>query len=283
MSHGHLVPVPTPEDRQPQASSHVLYQVNDLLPEDQQLSIIPPDTRASDALRVMKELGYSQLPVVHDGEVMGVFSHRSFAGGLLDLEGEGRLRAEELPVVDFLEQLTFADPRTDVDEILDRLDADNAVLVGTSKTLVGIATPMDALRYFNRLTVAFLILQEIERAIRTLLGQVFSDEHLVEAVTRSAPTRSREPGRVLERIEDLSFGDYVQLIGNKETWEQLQDVFGTSRELVLAKLRPINQLRNDAFHFRRELERDDHDRLASTRSWLRIRLKLAGSLERRPI
>jgi CBS domain-containing protein len=168
MSDGNLIQFPFPEEHEPSLPPHVLYQINDLLPEGQQLCTIPPTTRASDALKVMKELGYSQLPVVHNLEVVGVFSHRSFVDGVLSLEGENKLRAEDLPVADFLEQLSFADVRTDVDEILDRLDTHNAVLIGSPRALVGIATPMDALWYFHRLTSAFLLLQEIERAIRAL-------------------------------------------------------------------------------------------------------------------
>jgi hypothetical protein len=283
MSDGNIIPFALPEEREPRSPSHVLYQVNDLLPEDQHLRTIPPSTRASDALRLMKEFGYSQLPVVHNDEVVGVFSHRSFADGVLDLEGMNKLRAEELPVSDFVEQLSFVDVRSDPDEILDRLDTDNAVLVGSPATLVGIATPMDALRYFHRITSAFLVLQEIELAIRALLGYVYSDERLTEVLRRIALARQQERRRSLTRIEDLSFGDYVQLIGNEETWSQLQDVFGTSRELVLAKLRPINELRNDAFHFRRELVKDDYDRLTSTRGWLRLRLRLAVLRDQEPI
>jgi len=279
MSSGHLYPVPTPESGQPPSPFHVLYQVNDLVPEGQQLQSIPPDLRSSDALKLMSELGYSQLPVILNGEVVGVFSHRSFADGVLDLEGENKLRAEELPVSDFLEQLTFSEPGADADGILDRLDADNAVLVGSPSALVGIATPMDALRYFHRLTSAFLVLQEIERALRVLLGSVYSDDDLERAFALSA-TRRPEQDRGPKRIEDLSFGDYVGLVGNKETWEQLEAVFGTRRELVLAKLRPINQLRNDAFHFRRELVKEDYDRLTTTRSWLRTRLLMAGVRDR---
>jgi hypothetical protein len=282
MSSGHLYPVPSPESGEPPSKFHVLYQVNDLVPEGQQLRSISPDTRASDALKLMRELGYSQLPVVHNGEVVGVFSHRSFADGVLDLEGEQKLRAEQLPVLDFVEQLPFAEPNAEADGILDLLDRDNAVLVGSAKALVGIATPMDALRYFYRLTSAFLILQEIERALRLILASVFSDDDLERAVALSMPPYRPEQGRAPKRVEDLSFGDYVGLIGNRETWAQLQDVFGTSRELVLAKLRPINQLRNEAFHFRRDLVKEDYDRLMAARGWLRIRLVMAGASDRKP-
>jgi CBS domain-containing protein len=277
MSASHLQPVPSPNERPDIHVDHILYQVNELLPEDQQVLAIPPDTIASDALRLMKLEGFSQLPVVQDGEIVGVFTHRSFADGVLELEGENKLHAEQLPVFDFLEQLSFASLTTDIDEILERLDVDNAVLVGSPENLVGIATPMDALRYLHRLAGAFLLLQEIERAIRILLRRAFSEDELTVAIERCSQARPTEGARSPSSIEDLSFGDYVQIVGQRDNWNSLREVFGTSRELVLAKLRPINNLRNDAFHFRRELGKNDYDRLVTTRGWLRLRLRVTRS------
>jgi hypothetical protein len=138
---------------------------------------------------------------------------------------------------------------------------------------------MDALRYFHRVTSAFLLLQEIERAIRILLKCGFSDAELFAAIARCMRGRARHGAATPTTIEKLSFGDYVQIIGDPDSWAHLQVVFGTSRELVLTKLRPVNQLRNEAFHFRREFERDDYDRLIATRGWLRIRLKVASRAE----
>ena len=240
-----------------------------MLPEFQQVLRIPPTTVSADALRLMRQHGFSQLPVEHESQVIGVFSYRSFANGVVDLERESRLKAEQLPVIDFLEYLTFVNVTDEIDSILDRLDSDDAVLVGNTGTLVGIATPMDALRYFHHLSKAFLLLREIERAIRALLRLAFSDAEVIEALGRAR-------GKPLETLEDLSFGDYVQVVGNPDNWARLEGVFGTSRELTIAKLRPVNELRNDAFHFRRELTEDDHQRLASARSWLRIRLHMAS-------
>ena len=280
MSPGHLVPLPDPDGDQPLGEVEwVLYQVNYLLPEEQVVVTIPPETLACDALQLMKRQGYSQLPVVQEDAVVGVFSHRSFAEGVLDLAGEGRLRAEQLPVIDFVEQLTFTDVKTDIGEILTQLDADDAVLVGNARRLVGLATPMDALRFFYRVANAFLLIQEIERGIRILLQAALTGDELAVAMARcrlDAVGASRSAPAVLE---DLSFGDYLQLIGNRENWVYLQPFFGTSRELVMAKLKPVNQLRNDAFHFRRELTDGDYERLSGVRGWLRIRLVLSRRVD----
>lgn len=39
-----------------------------------------PETRAVDALRIMRDGGYRHLPVVSEGEVIGIVSLRDFAG-----------------------------------------------------------------------------------------------------------------------------------------------------------------------------------------------------------
>ncbi len=41
---------------------------------------VMPETRAVDALRIMREGGFRHLPVVSEGEVMGMVSLRDFAG-----------------------------------------------------------------------------------------------------------------------------------------------------------------------------------------------------------
>lgn len=279
MSSGRVVPLPSPDDGgQPWRDiEYVLYQVGYLLPEDQRVITVAPETVARDALSLMKHHGYSQVPVVQHDAVVGVFSHRSFSEGVLELAGQSRLRPEDLPVIDFVEDLSFAELKTDIGDLLTQLDVDNAVLVGAPRRLVGIATPMDALRFFYRAATAFLLVQEIERGIRILLTAALSGDDLGKAMTRcklDVVSRARD---VPFALEDLSFGDYLQLIGNKENWVYFEPVFGTSRELVMTKLRPVQQLRNDAFHFRRELTDTDHERLRNARRWLRIRLQLCQS------
>lgn len=279
MSSGRLVPVPSPDDgAQPWGDiEYVLYQVRYLLPEVQRLVTVTPETVACDALSLMKHHGYSQVPIVQHDAVLGVFSHRSFSEGVLEFAGESRLRPEKLPVIDFVEELGFAELRTDIGDLLTQLDVDNAVLIGTPRRLVGIATPMDALRFFYRAATAFLLVQEIERGIRILLTAALSGNDLGKAMTRCKLDVPNRAGGAPSTLEDLSFGDYLQLISNKENWVYLKPVFGTSRDLVMTKLRPVQQLRNDAFHFRRELTDTDNERLRSVRRWLRIRLQLCQS------
>ena len=80
--------------------------------ENQSLLVIPPECRARDAVSMMRKHGYSQVPVVDDGEVQGVFSFRSFAQGAaaatLEEWTKQKCAPGDLCVEEFLEQFEFA-------------------------------------------------------------------------------------------------------------------------------------------------------------------------------
>jgi CBS-domain-containing membrane protein len=59
--------------------SELFHRINRIIPQDQEILTIPPNCRVRDAVALMREHGYSQLPVVESGEVLGAFSFRSFA------------------------------------------------------------------------------------------------------------------------------------------------------------------------------------------------------------
>src|SRR5438552_2101895 len=111
---------------------------------------------AGEALDLMEAQKFSQLPIVSQAGVVGVFSYRSFARGVARARGERDIAA--LPVTEFVEPLRFARTTDAFDDLLDVLDSDDAVLVGSRARLVGIATPMDVLRYLYELANAYVLL-----------------------------------------------------------------------------------------------------------------------------
>jgi CBS domain len=89
----------------------LFHLVRQVLPEDQQIVFLGPDTPVADALALMRERGFDQLPVVEGSEVLGVFSYRSFAQGIPRLPVPVRTRLTDiltLPVDNFYERLRFA-------------------------------------------------------------------------------------------------------------------------------------------------------------------------------
>ena len=60
-------------------ASELFHRINRIIPEDQSVLTILPGCKVRDAIALMRKHGYSHVPVVDNGEVLGVFSFRSFA------------------------------------------------------------------------------------------------------------------------------------------------------------------------------------------------------------
>src|SRR5690554_5818459 len=93
-------------------ASELFHRINRIIPQDQSLLTIPPDCLVRDAVALMRKHRYSQVPVVGNGEVLGVFSFRSFALGTASATLEGwtkqKVAPGDLRVDEFLEQFEFA-------------------------------------------------------------------------------------------------------------------------------------------------------------------------------
>src|SRR5687768_12806921 len=93
-------------------ASELFHRINRILPANQTLLTADPSERVRDVIAKMDAHGYSQVPVVKNGEVLGVFSYRSFAraAGVATLARLNRERSApgDLPVDEFIEEFEFA-------------------------------------------------------------------------------------------------------------------------------------------------------------------------------
>jgi CBS domain-containing protein len=248
-------------------------RLNRIIPEDQELYCLPSNTVVQEALEKLKQTGFSQMPILHGEEVIGVFSYRSFALGALQFEDE-RTNVLTLTVDEFLEKLPYKsldDPFEDVIDDLDRLDA---VLVGTPQNLIAIVSSMDILRYLYGVTSPFVLIGEIELAIRAIMAWSATGPQLEQCFKRSLSEvyKNRE---LPSRIEDLTFGDYASVIGHGANWEEhFKSSFGSTRANVRARLGSLIDIRNDMLHFRREITIAEFDELTQVRDWLLRRSKM---------
>jgi hypothetical protein len=206
-------------------------------------------------------------------EVLGSFSYRSFARRAVQLQqGHGPL--EELPVEEFLEDLEIARATEELASIFTALDRDDAVLIGGPDDLQAIVAPMDVLRYLYRLTQPYVQLGEVERALRMVVAASASPQELIEC-TRHALVHEYEgrEDKLPSRAEDLTLGQLVSVVRDSRNWPRFAPLLGSRRELVAARLRPLPDLRNDVFHFRRELTDEDRATITEVRNWLLGRLR----------
>src|SRR5690606_12337193 len=173
------------------------------------------------------------------------------------------------PVDEFMEPLRYHHRSDSWQTILDALDEQQAVLVGNPMDLEGIITPMDAVKYLQQISSPFVMIAEIEQSLRRIIRARVNQQELRELVERSLCNSYPQENMPCE-LTEMTFNDYMLLVTTRDNWEYFAPVFGNTewaRQQVNSKLIQTRQLRNDIFHFRRELTGKDRTRLAEFRNW----------------
>jgi len=129
------------------------HRINRIIPEAQVVLELPPEMKAREAVALLNQRGYSQAPATLNGEVVGAFSHRSFARKAAEwtLEKKNEGVPGDLPVEECLERLDYVRVTDELKKVFDFLDRDDAVLIGGPQHLQGILSPMDFVRYLHRI------------------------------------------------------------------------------------------------------------------------------------
>jgi predicted transcriptional regulator len=258
--------------------SELFHRINRIIPENQHLVTVSPDTSAREAVSLLLQHGYSQIPVVAGGEVLGVFSFRSFAkraaaSTLLEVTKQKAVPGD-LAVEDCVEPFQFARVTDEMRQVFDAMDKDNGVLIGSPDKLQGILTPMDFLRYLYQVASPFVMLSEIELTLRALIRIAVNHEELVQCAVRSlAQLYGAE--KVPKSLEAMTFDNYRLIISHGENWPKFEPILGSNKNRIAAKLKQLCDLRNDLFHFKREITLQDHETLSDHRDWLLLKAKQA--------
>src|SRR5207237_1861956 len=98
------------------------------------------------------------------------------------------------------------------------MDRDNGVLIGTPERLVGVLTPMDFLRYLHRVASPFVMVSEIELALRALIGIALTPEQIAEAAKRCLAVAYGGEDKVPTSLEDMTFDNYHVLVSRGDSW-----------------------------------------------------------------
>lgn len=251
----------------------LFHRLNRILPEDQVVVAIPPSMGVAEALKIMKQRGFSQLPVVEGSAVLGVFSHRSFSEKV-PYKINPKQPVGEMAVEEFIEKPRFARLTDEFKAVFRDLDESSVVLIGEDDRLQGVVTTMDVLNYLHAIANHYVLIAEIEITLRALISHGVDEATLVECCSRSLAT-SYEGRDIPTKLVEMSFNDYVQIVGHGLNWDHFHPVFGGIRQATRARLEEIRDLRNDIFHFRREVTMGDHEKLAEHRDWLLRRARIA--------
>lgn len=261
----------------------LFHMVKSLIPEGQQVVTVTPHTTVAAAMEKMRTGEFSQVPVVSGKAVLGVFSYRSLSRRMVEL-GPINVDFRELPVDEFMEQFTFVQPTDKWVTILSILDREDGVLVGNRDDLRGILTSMDVLTYLHRIASPFVMLAEIEMSLRQIIGACVDEGGLHECAANSL-SQIYTAEEMPSSLSDMTFSDYVQIIGDGRNWPRFEAAFGSGgwlRRQTVVRLSEVRELRNDTFHFRRRLDEYDYATLMQHRDWLEMKARSFEGQKREP-
>ncbi len=200
------------------------------------VSVNPSDTRDK-AVTLMLQHDYSQLPVMQNKSVVkGMVSWRSI--------GRKLHMGHPCKTVEQCMESAYEVPDTaslfEVVKLIARVDA---VLVRTSNNLIsGIVTQADINKQFSNLGEPFLLIGDIENALRALIDYAFDLKALKAAVHSKD-----DPDREVKSVHDLTFGEIIRLIQKPDQWEKLE--LPLDRAEVVKRLEKVRDIRNDVMHF----------------------------------
>jgi CBS domain-containing protein len=255
----------------------LFHMVKRALPDQQELVTVTADMEVRQALERMSKANINQVPVIAGNVILGVFSYRSLAKGIINLPKKQPFQLS-LPVELFIEDLAYAGLSDEIAKLVDEFDTRDAVLVGSENQLLGILTTIDALRYFYSVASPYVLLREIELSIRELIRVSISNEELSFCIDRCLKKHYEKRQQSLPTsLEEMTFNDYVMLLRFDGNWQFFKDAWGGTSITVAAKLEPLPTLRNEVFHFKRDLTIEEYDILRDRRDWLLKRIRKADA------
>ncbi|WP_177241586.1 CBS domain-containing protein [Stigmatella aurantiaca] len=206
---------------------------------------VPPSTSLNAAMTTMMLHDFSQLPVIqNDRDCKGAVTWQSIAtatalGKACNTVNDCMVPAEEVAW------------NASLLEAIQKVVASGFALVrGPDRRFQGIVTVVDLSLQFRALSEPFLLLEQIENLLRSLIRERFSVEEIRKA------KHEADTSRKVDDVSDLTFGEYVNLLEPREAWPNLKVSF--ERESFIEKLKEVRDLRNDIMHFDPDpLEDDD--------------------------
>ncbi len=167
------------------------YPIQNLLQGRGTPSVVRPDDRLTDAIAIMTEKEYSQLPVVDAEErPLGMVTYQSTVEAVSNFTaGIDALRVSHALV----KAATFV-ADDDLFDLLDRLQDRYAVLiVNREKRLIGIVTTYDSTEYFRRRAEDLMLVEDIEGTLKDMIQATFQ-----------GPTTANDPSLLEQTIARLT-------------------------------------------------------------------------------
>lgn len=192
---------------------------------------VGPNSPLEEAITKMLLNDYSQLAVLSGlRNLRGAVTWRSIA--------QSMHQKPDATVADAIDPHVEVVPYDrDLFEVLPTLQQRDFVFVlDESKAIKGIVTTADVAQRYGELATPFFQLGELDQTLRWILSRSFDVETI-------RPFCNRQ----IESFDQLTIGDYLRVLENKEAWEKLG--WPLDRATFTARLDMIRVIRNKVMHF----------------------------------
>lgn len=236
----------------------VAWFVSSVLDPERDLISVGPEASLSTVETLMVMHDFSQIPVMNTShrELYGSVTWKSIARWHGD---KTQATARQVMEKDGQTARSSDSLLLHINRIIEN---DYLYIQDPTGVYVGVLTATDLAEGFHATAGPFIKIGEIENRLRALVN------HLPLPAIQTA-AESANATRSIETAADLSFGQYVAVLGKDDNWKQLDLPF--DRKTVIENLREVNAVRNDVMHFRpTELDSQDVEAIDKCLNWLRL-------------
>jgi len=151
------------------------YAIENLLEGRNKPVCVAPQTLVKDALNLMIEHDFSQLPVIDTAQKpLGMITSDSIIRAMYNF----KIGINALHAADALIKAEIFYPEDDLFDVLDRLKTSAAILVvNDSGELIGIITSYDSSEYFRQRAEDLMWIEDIERNLKDYISLPYTDEN----------------------------------------------------------------------------------------------------------
>ena len=230
------------------------FSVSELKSASTDVKCVAPSASIKKAYTTMLLHKYSQLVVAsherpRQQDIKGIVSFQSMAKALMNDKPAtvGDCIDKDVPTVQ---------SDADVKSVVQQLNGNDVVLViGRNKRLQGIVTAWDLAEEFAEMVDPFMLIEEIEKRLRTLLGKRLGIHKVAEFLRDSRPSAD-DP---VAGLDELTMGELQRVLEVPEHWDALGLAF--DRVVFIGALDKAIGYRNRLMHFRDPLTKVEMPRL----------------------
>lgn len=252
----------------------MLFQISRLLEERTAPICVAGQKPIHDALTLMIENNFSQLPVVDDhGKLVGIISEKTLTRSYYHLRG--KISLLDMNVDQCTAPAVIVKQEDDLFVALDQLHKVAAVIVvDNDNKPIGIVTDYDTTHFFRDLYADLLRVEDIEVTLRQRTESAFPDEvSMTNALIAAFGSNQQDQSKPNKDYKTLTLGSHISMIKNPTNWSRFQGTFepqGVFEELM----HQVREIRNQLAHFREKLSIVQRDALMQAYYWMEARPKL---------